>query len=143
MHRFDEGQDVCRVQRSTLVRAPLCRRLTRRQPVPRRPPGGTTFFNLLAEHRGVRNVGNLPLLIIDQILSWTDAFRKRNGEWPICRCIEQSIPGTDGERWFNIDQTLRKGLRGLPGGSSLAKLLAERCGVPNLKVPMKDRIATA
>jgi hypothetical protein len=31
------------------------------------------------------------------------------------------------EKWRNIDNALRYGLRGLPGGSSLAKLLAEKC----------------
>lgn len=105
-------------------------------------PGGSTLFDLLSEHRGVRNVGNLLALTEDQILAWADAFFARHGGWPTCRCQDQLIPGTVGERWFNIDQALRKGLRGLPDGSSLPKLLARRRGVPNSKSSMEGRMAT-
>lgn len=103
-------------------------------------PGGSTLFDLLAEHRGVRNVAHLPPLTEGQILAWADAHRATHSEWPTCRCPEQTIPETGGERWFNIDQALRKGLRGLSGGSSLPKLLAKRRGVPNVKAGMADRM---
>ncbi|HEX4610467.1 MAG TPA: hypothetical protein VH092_19920, partial [Urbifossiella sp.] len=36
-------------------------------------PGGESLFDLLAKHRGVRNVGNLPRLTDQQILAWADA----------------------------------------------------------------------
>src|SRR5262245_52008026 len=36
-------------------------------------PRGETLFDLLAEHRGVRNVGHLPPLTEGQILTWADA----------------------------------------------------------------------
>jgi hypothetical protein len=36
-----------------------------------------------------------------------------------------------GEVWANINQALREGLRSLPGGSSLALLIAEKRGVRN------------
>jgi hypothetical protein len=87
-------------------------------------PGGATLADLLAEHRGVRNVGRLPPLTERRILAWADAHFATHGKWPTCRCPDQVIPGTGGERWFNVDQVLRKGLRGLPGGSSLPRLLA-------------------
>lgn len=96
-------------------------------------PGGETLFDLLAKHRGVRNVGRLPPLTEGQILAWADAYHAAHGEWPTCRCPEQGIPDTGGERWFNVDQALRKGLRVLAGGSSLPKLLAKHRSVPNLK----------
>jgi hypothetical protein len=102
--------------------------------------GGETLFDLLARHRGVRNVGHLPPLTKMQILAWADAYHAAHGEWPTCRCPEQVIPDTGGERWFNIDQALRKGLRGLPSGSSLPKLLAKYRGVPNLKKGMAARM---
>jgi hypothetical protein len=104
-------------------------------------PGGATLSDLLAEHRGVRNVGRLPPLTEGLILSWADAHFAAHGEWPTCRCPEQTIPGTGGERWFNVDQVLRKGLRGLPGGSSLPQLLAAHRSVPNLKASMTDRMS--
>jgi hypothetical protein len=87
-------------------------------------PAGRTLFDLLAEHRGARNVGNLPALSELRILLWADAYRAAHGARPTCRCPDQVIPGSGGERWFNVDQALRKGLRGLPGGSSLAQLLS-------------------
>jgi hypothetical protein len=92
-------------------------------------PGGSTLSDLLAEHRGVRNVGRLPPLTEPAILAWADAYFTACRAWPTCRCPEQAIPDSGGERWFNVDQALRKGLRGLPGGSSLPKLLAKYRGV--------------
>lgn len=103
--------------------------------------GDGTLFDLLAKHRGVRNVGNLPPLTEKQILAWADSYFAAHGEWPTCRCPEQTIPDTGGERWFNLDQVLRKGLRGLPGGSSLPKLLAKYRAVPNLKASMTERMS--
>ncbi len=103
-------------------------------------PGGETLFDLLARHRCVRNVGHLPPLSEKQILAWADAHYAAHGQWPTCRCPQQAIPDTGGERWFNIDQALRKGLRGLPGGSSLPRLLAKYRGVPNLKKGMAARM---
>jgi hypothetical protein len=37
------------------------------------------------------------------------------------------------ETWRRVDNGLRYGLRGLPGGSSLARLLDEKRGVRNVK----------
>jgi len=42
------------------------------------------------------------------------------------------IIGTRGEVWQNVNQALREGGRGLPGGDTLAALLARRLGVRNL-----------
>ena len=103
-------------------------------------PGNGTLFDLLAVHRGARNVGRLPRLTQGQILGWADAHQAAHGEWPTCRCPQQVIPDTHGERWFNVDQALRKGLRGLTGGSSLPKLLAMHRNVPNLKTGMAARM---
>ena len=103
-------------------------------------PGGESLFDLLARHRGMRNVGHLPPLTARQILAWAETHHTAHSKWPTCRCQQQAIPDTGGERWFNIDQALRTGLRGLPGGSSLPKLLAKYRGVPNLKKGMAARM---
>jgi hypothetical protein len=94
-------------------------------------PGGGSLAGLLAEHRGVRNVRRLPPLTEKQVLAWADAYLAVHGKWPMGGCPEQAIPGTWGERWNAVDQALGRGLRGLPGGSSLANLLAEHRGVRN------------
>jgi hypothetical protein len=91
-------------------------------------PAGSSLPQLLRKHRGVRNVHGLPRLTTHQILAWARAYHAKNGQWPTCRCLPQPIEGTLGETWFNVDQALRKGLRGLAGGSSLAILLARRLG---------------
>jgi superfamily II DNA or RNA helicase len=92
-------------------------------------PGGSSLARLLADFRNVRNHLDLPPLTEERILIWADAHHACKGKWP----SESSGPIDDapGETWLNIRQALQLGLRGLPGGSSLAKLLAERRGVRN------------
>src|SRR5262249_11835940 len=86
-------------------------------------PGGSTLSRLLAEHRGVRNKSALPRLSRAKILRWARAHRRRHGKWP----VEGSgmVEGAPGETWKAVDMALRYGLRGLPGGSSLAKFLKD------------------
>ncbi len=92
--------------------------------------GGSSLARLLAEHRGVRNTGDLPRLSERLILAWADAWRARTGEWPRTDSAEP-VPEAPGENWNNLDQALRDGGRGLAGGDSLAKLLARRRGARN------------
>ena len=72
----------------------------------------------------MRNRAGLPPLTEEQILAWADAYFAARGRWPTERGPGQVIPGTGGERWSAIEQALRKGHRGLRGGSSLHRLLA-------------------
>ncbi|MFM9959789.1 MAG: hypothetical protein ACKV2Q_01020 [Planctomycetaceae bacterium] len=95
-------------------------------------PGGSSLARLLAEHRGVRNLQELPLLTVEQILSWGDAHNAVTGEWPNQK--SGKVTGTD-ETWSGISNALRGTGRGLSGGSSLAKLFAEYRGVRNFKSP--------
>jgi hypothetical protein len=94
-------------------------------------PGGASLADLLEKHRGVRNIRRLPPLTEGQILTWADAYFAAHGKWPMAGCPEQAISGTRGERWHAVDLALRLGRRGLPGGASLAGLLAEHRGVRN------------
>src|SRR4051812_46413113 len=98
-------------------------------------PGGSSLARLLQQARGVRNVQDLPLLTEEMILAWADQHLRRTGTWP----NEDAGPIPDappGEDWRNVDASLREGYRGLPGGSTLPRLLAERRGLPNrLDVP--------
>src|SRR5438270_10779689 len=72
-----------------------------------------------------------PVLTLSQILAWIDAFHKRTGRWP--HSDSGRISATIGETWLAVDMALRKGWRGLPSGSSLARVLAEYRGVRNRK----------
>src|SRR5437870_1611020 len=69
------------------------------------------------------------ILYIAHILAWADAHCKRSGCWP--NLNSGRISGTLDETWRRVDSALRIGLRGLRGGSSLARLLAEQRGVRN------------
>src|SRR5438128_75407 len=70
-----------------------------------------------------------PLLYVDQILQWADAWHARRGCWP--RGDSGAIPESHGDNWSTVNVALRQGHRGLLRGSSLAQLLAERRGVRN------------
>jgi hypothetical protein len=96
-------------------------------------PGGSSLTELLSDHRGIRNTQNLPALTEGQILAWVFAHHRRTGMWP--NHYSGVVQGTD-EVWGNLDACLRRGSRGLSGGSSLAKLLANCLGVrTRAKVP--------
>jgi len=68
-------------------------------------------------------------LHIDEIISWALAHREVTGKKPVA--TSGSIVGARFETWMAVDQALKHGGRGLPGRSSLAKLLAERLGARN------------
>ena len=90
-------------------------------------PGSSSLPQLLAQRRGVRNRGHLPRFTHKQILVWADAHHRRTGQWP--NVNTGPVHGIPGETWSIIDWALRHGNRGLSGGSSLSRLLAERRGV--------------
>jgi len=48
-------------------------------------------------------------------------YRDRHGRWPTL--WRGAIEDAPGETWAAADAALKRGGRGLPGGSSLAKLL--------------------
>ena len=77
---------------------------------------------------------NAAPLTVDWILAKADEYHDARGEWP----CEGSGPidGTD-QNWPAVDAALRVGCRGLPGGSSLAKLLEEHRGVKPRRPAMR------
>jgi superfamily II DNA or RNA helicase len=92
-------------------------------------PGGSSLPTLLAECRGIRNLKGLPSLSIQQILVWADEHKTEHGSWP--NQYSGPVSGTD-ETWHAIQHALRAGRRGLPGGDTLARLLASRRQARNL-----------
>jgi hypothetical protein len=70
-----------------------------------------------------------PPLSVEVILRWADAHRRRTGRWPSADSgFVHRVPG---QTWQAVNRALAAGSRGLPGGSSLARLLAERRGKRN------------
>jgi hypothetical protein len=92
-------------------------------------PGGDSLAKLLARCRGKRNKSALPSLMVQEIKSWAVAFNKRTGTWPTVK--SGAILEAPGETWSGVHAALNAGLRGLPGGDSLARLLARECGRRN------------
>ena len=68
--------------------------------------------------------GHLPDLNLDQVLSWADAHFARTGEWPTCH--GGPISEAPGETWLAVEAALFLGLRGWPGGDTLARLLKDQ-----------------
>ncbi len=95
--------------------------------------GSSSLARLLADERGVRNIQNLEPLNVEQILRWADAYHEKTGSWPTSQ--SGTIPGTHGETWSGVNAALKRGRRGFPGGSSLARLLGRWRGTRNRKRP--------
>jgi hypothetical protein len=91
--------------------------------------GGSSLAQLLAAERGVRNCSAAPALTCEQILRWADAHRSRAGRWPTS--TSGAVIDSPQETWLALNAALGTGVRGLPGGSSLARLLAEHRGKRN------------
>ncbi len=61
-----------------------------------------------------------------QSLAWADDWKQRTGRRPRVLCGR--IPGGLGDTWLRVNAAQHRGLRGLPGHSSLARLLVEQRG---------------
>jgi len=102
-------------------------------------PGGSSLAELLAQHRGQRNQKDLPSHTISQIVKWADSHHQRTGKWP--NHLSGPVVDAPGETWAAIERALSIGSRGLPGGLSLARLLAKhrrvrnRANLPGLTIP--------
>src|SRR5439155_14551044 len=89
-------------------------------------PGNDTLARLIARRFGARTRAAIPPLTVPLILAWADAWHAAEGQWP--SRDSGAILGHPGETWMAIDAALKLGNRGLPGGDSLARLLARERG---------------
>ena len=92
-------------------------------------PDGSSLAQFLEESRGARNQGRPPRLTIEKVLQWADEYFDKHGRSPIE--TSGAIAQAPGESWHGVDRALRAGVRGFPGGSSLARLPARHRGVRN------------
>jgi hypothetical protein len=93
----------------------------------------SSLAHLLAVCRRAGNLTDPPRLRVDHILAWADSYHAAHGRWPIAAPI--AVDEAPDESWEGVDQALRQGKRGLPAGSSLTRLLAERRGSRKPKGP--------
>jgi len=102
-------------------------------------PGGTTLAQLLIDELNAHNPFKQLPLDEQTILKWADEHHERTGLWPTV--ASGRLPNSRGENWKNINKALDEGFRGMPGGSSLAQLLAKhrhlrnRMRLPDLTEP--------
>jgi hypothetical protein len=82
-----------------------------------------SLARLLLEHRGPDAHNRPPVLSVEQVLAWADAFHAANGRWPTR--TSGPVPDAPRETWQKIHLALRKGQRGLPRLGSLPRLLAQ------------------
>lgn len=90
-------------------------------------PGSTSLSNVLAGLRdelGIVSRKEKPLLTEKQIIVAAKKYYKVTGRLPGAH-NQDPVPGMPGEKWQNIQNALKKGLRGLPGGTSLARILED------------------
>src|SRR5260370_16188022 len=88
--------------------------------VPLVPPFPAVFSVI----RGAAGMRGTPLTIA-QILKWADNYFAREKQWPQAKSPGPADGPCGQETWSNLDAVLRIGRRGMPRGSSLARLLAE------------------
>jgi len=92
--------------------------------------GKSSLLGLLQKHRGVlRGADRFPWatksrLSMKEIRAWAKEHRRRTGAWS--HVAAGRVPSVAGLTWAKIDVALRVGCRGLPGGSSLARLFGRK-----------------
>jgi len=91
---------------------------------------GTTLAHFLQKKRGRINHLDRPRLSVKMVLRAADTYFAEHRTWP--KRHSGPIPGAEAT-WSSVDAALQKGSRGLPGGSSLARLLKEHRGVPGAR----------
>jgi hypothetical protein len=89
-------------------------------------PGGSSLTALLGRSIDPAAKGKRPDLTVDQVLAWADAHRAATGRWPTY--ASGPVKGEPGEKWVNLGRAFLLGRRGLPRGTSLARLIAEHRG---------------
>jgi hypothetical protein len=80
--------------------------------------------------------GKREVLTISQILDWADLHHLRTGRWPTSR--SGPIIDRPERTWESVQTALVKGTCGLPGGSTLARLLRSRRKAKDPRLTMPD-----
>jgi superfamily II DNA or RNA helicase len=84
---------------------------------------GSSLAALLDRAKGIPNKKRLPPMTVPGILVWAEEHRKATGSFPNAR---SGRVGRTRETWAKVNVALLRGYRGLPGGVSLATLLARQ-----------------
>jgi hypothetical protein len=107
-------------------------------------PGGSSLAQLVEKEFGIKNRANIPLLTENKICEWIQQFIDKYKRKPIIAdgVIEFALDEYAGETWGKINDSLMNGMRGMPKGSSLTKIIEKQFGIrgyctpPNLSLDM-------
>jgi hypothetical protein len=88
-------------------------------------PGGETLTTLLREEFLLWSSRGHRRLSVPLILKWADEHRGRTGRWPVV--MSGQVPRQK-HTWAAINEALKHGRCGLPGGTSVARLLRQHRG---------------
>jgi hypothetical protein len=90
----------------------------------------SSIAKLISKHLGVRYKGDLPDFSEEKIVEWAKKYFLVHNKYPSIRTKPSDwLP--EGETWIALDIALKRGTRGLPGGSSVAKLFEKYFGIRN------------
>ncbi len=92
---------------------------------------------LLEVERGARYQNKAWVLSPELILAWADGHFDRSGGWPVIR--SGPIREAAGLSWWAVDGALRYGRHGLPGGSSLSRLIRQFRPAPRTRPTVQLR----
>ena len=90
--------------------------------------GGRSLSALLASERDEFSPKSRPSLTVDLILELADEYFAVNGRWPNATSGKVLNRGNAPGSWSAINSALQTGLRGLPGNTSLSRLISEHRG---------------
>ena len=85
--------------------------------------GYKSLADFLNKKRGRKNNYQISNLSLETIKAWMISWHQEHQSWP--SATDGVIPGTDEEKWSNINALLHRGGRGLSRGNSLAKIKIE------------------
>ncbi len=83
--------------------------------------GGSSLVCLLAQARQSGHRLHPDRLSASQVLAWADEHHRRTGLWP--DQYSGSVAPGSSVTWSAVNDSLRKGRRGLPGGTTLCRFL--------------------
>jgi hypothetical protein len=86
-------------------------------------PGGSSLAKVVESVKEEHGLSDK--LTLHKVRCWILAHHARAGVWPNVKSGLIGAEDANGMSWVNLDDALSRGLRGLEGGSSLAKVVRE------------------
>ena len=95
-------------------------------------PGGLSLSDFLNKEMGILTRKYASRITEADVLEWVEKFYDRYGYYPTSKSQEGvDCPSDYGKlRWSTVNELLKNGQRGLPGGATLRKFIESKCSRP-------------